>query len=65
MPGLRGSPGAALPSFVDAAARAGITFRHRASHTAAKYLIESMSGGVAMLDYDNDGRLDLFFVNGA
>jgi len=65
LPGLRGSPGAALPSFVDAAARAGITFRHRASHTAAKYLIESMSGGVAMLDYDNDGRLDLFFVNGA
>ncbi len=55
----------ALPVFADATARAGITFRHQASRTSQKYLPESMSGGVAMLDYNNDGRLDLFFVNGA
>ena len=30
-----------------------------------KYLLEAMGGGVAMFDYDNDGRMDLFFTNGA
>jgi hypothetical protein len=64
--GSRGSRSApALPVFADATARTGITFRHQASRTSQKYLPESMSGGVAMLDYNNDGRLDLFFVNGA
>ena len=33
--------------------------------TAKKYLIETMGSGVALLDYDNDGRLDIFFANGA
>jgi len=46
-------------------ARSGVTFRHAASKTSQKYLPESMGAGVAMLDYNNDGRLDLFFVNGA
>ncbi|MDQ6704697.1 MAG: CRTAC1 family protein [Acidobacteriota bacterium] len=40
-------------------------FQHAASHTSQKYLPESMGSGVAMLDYNNDGLLDLFFVNGA
>jgi hypothetical protein len=40
-------------------------FVYQASHTSQKYLPESMAAGVAMLDYDNDGFLDLFFVNGA
>ena len=53
------------PVYEDITARTGIDFRHQASHTSRKYLIESMSGGVAMLDYDGDGRLDLYFVNGA
>src|SRR6202050_3386705 len=61
--GYGSAPG--LPIFADATARTGITFRHQASRTSQKYLPESMSGGVAMLDYNNDGRLDLFFVNGA
>jgi len=56
---------APLPQFVDIAARAGIAFRHDTSRTPQKYLIESMGGGVAMFDYDGDGRLDLYFVNGA
>jgi hypothetical protein len=34
------------------------------SPTSRKYLPETMGGGVALLDYDNDGRLDIFFVNG-
>jgi enediyne biosynthesis protein E4 len=62
-PASKSVPG--LPVFTDATARSGIMFRHQASRTSQKYLPESMSGGVAMLDYNNDGRLDLFFVNGA
>src|SRR5229473_3247975 len=42
----------------------GIDFTHRNSPTSQKYLIETMGGGVALLDYNNDGLLDIFFVNG-
>jgi hypothetical protein len=45
--------------------QADIPFRHENSPTSRKYLPETMGGGVALLDYDNDGRLDIFFVNGA
>ena len=43
----------------------GVNFTAVASHTSHKYLLETMGSGVAVFDYDNDGRLDLFFVNGA
>ena len=56
---------APLPVFVDVTAKAGIAFQLLSSRTPQKYLIESMPGGVAMLDYDGDGFADLFFVNGA
>jgi hypothetical protein len=52
-------------TFEDVAADRGVTFVHSGSPTSAKYLLETMGGGVGVLDYDNDGRLDLFFVNGA
>jgi len=48
--------------FVDITGRAGITFRHVASPDK-RYIVESMSGGVALFDYDNDGYLDVFLVN--
>jgi hypothetical protein len=51
--------------FTDVTASAGIDFTHANSATSNKYLIETMGGGVALLDYDNDGRLDVFFTNGA
>jgi len=54
-----------LPAFTDTTARSGVKFKNEASLTSQKYLLESMCGGVAMLDYDGDGWLDLFFVNGA
>jgi hypothetical protein len=57
----------ATQSFIltDVTAQSGVGFVHRASATSHKYLIESMSGGVAAFDYNNDGAVDLFFVNGA
>jgi len=51
--------------FSDVTARSGVAFRHAASPTSRKYLPETMGGGVALLDFDGDGRLDLFFTNGA
>jgi enediyne biosynthesis protein E4 len=54
-----------LPQFADVTAASGVIFKHDASLTSEKYLPESMGAGVAMFDYDNDGYLDLFFVNGA
>lgn len=52
-------------NFVDITARSGIDFRYQASHTSRKYLLETMGSGVALFDFDNDGRLDIFFANGA
>jgi enediyne biosynthesis protein E4 len=67
--GLRhAAAGAGTPfdlRLVDVTADSGVDFTHENSPTTQKYLIETMSGGVAMLDYDNDGWLDLFFTNGA
>jgi hypothetical protein len=41
----------------------GIQFRHHGNPTKEKYLIETMGGGVALLDYNNDGLMDIFLVN--
>ena len=54
-----------VSSFVDVTQRFGINFQYQSSHTTKKYLLETMGAGVALLDYDNDGRLDIFLVNGA
>jgi hypothetical protein len=52
-------------NFVDVTVKSGVRFQHVASHTSKKYLPETMGSGVALFDYDNDGRLDIFLVNGA
>jgi len=52
-------------NFVDITASSGVRFEQVASHTSRKYLPETMGSGVALFDYDNDGRLDIFLVNGA
>src|SRR6202050_5083382 len=54
--------GLALPEF-DVKHPRGLDFRHVNSPTPQKYLIETMGGGVALLDYNNDGLLDIFLVN--
>jgi hypothetical protein len=51
--------------FVDIAAQAGITFRHESAASPERHLYETVGSGVAWIDYDNDGWLDLFFANGA
>src|SRR5436853_2114265 len=51
--------------FTDVTREVGVNFKQENSATSNKYLIETMGGGGAFLDYDNDGRLDIFFVNGA
>jgi hypothetical protein len=51
--------------FVDVTGKLGIHFKQAASPTSKKYLLETMGSGVALFDYDNDGRLDIFFANGA
>jgi enediyne biosynthesis protein E4 len=55
----------AQPKFTEVTVALGVRFQYLASHTSRKYLIETMGSGVALLDYDNDGRLDIFAVNGA
>jgi len=60
-----GQMSSTTPHFSDVTSSVGVHFENIASHTSRKYLIETMGSGVALFDYDNDGRLDIFIVNGA
>ncbi|HSB14427.1 MAG TPA: CRTAC1 family protein [Bryobacteraceae bacterium] len=51
--------------FEDIAGRSGLVFVSNSSPTPNKNQPETMVAGVALLDYDNDGYLDVYFVNGA
>ena len=51
--------------FVDVTKQVDVDFKHYTLHTTRKYLLETMGSGVALFDCDNDGRLDIYFVNGA
>jgi hypothetical protein len=67
-PKARGRFAAAQESagkFTDVTSKLGVHFENRSSHTSKKYLPETMGAGVALFDYDNDGRLDIFLINGA
>jgi hypothetical protein len=51
-----------VPQLVDITASTGIKFEHLSS-PEQRYIVESMGGGVALLDYDGDGWLDIYFTN--
>ena len=50
--------------FTDVTSQAGITWRQFSGESQDRFLIETMGGGTAFLDFDGDGRLDIFLVNG-
>ncbi len=51
--------------FTDVAPRSTFSYRSNNNFTGRKYFPQPMCGGVAVIDYNNDGRMDLFFTNGA
>ncbi|MBV8820642.1 MAG: VCBS repeat-containing protein, partial [Acidobacteriaceae bacterium] len=51
--------------FENVAKGSGLEFTLENSPTSQKHMIETMPGGIAVFDYDNDGRPDVFFTNGA
>jgi enediyne biosynthesis protein E4 len=57
--------GASPVTFLDVAGQTGITFRHDNAASRQKYLIETMGAGCGWIDYNQDGLLDLYLVNGA
>ncbi len=59
------APAPKRPGFVDVAPRSKIPYISNNSLGSRKYFPQPMCGGVAIFDYDNDGRLDIFFTNGA
>ncbi|HEX4164581.1 MAG TPA: VCBS repeat-containing protein, partial [Bryobacteraceae bacterium] len=58
------TPPSAATQLLDITARTGIHFNH-ISTPDARYIVESMSGGVALIDYDQDGYPDIYFTNAA
>src|SRR5206468_2539710 len=54
----------ALPQFEDVASRAGLNVAH-VSSPEKRYILESMSGGVGLIDCDGDGKLDIITVSGS
>jgi len=51
--------------FVDVTEKAGITFEHRHGGGGDKHIMETVGGGASLWDYDGDGDLDIYFLNGA
>ena len=62
-PGL--ASGQVALQLVDVTGSSGIHFEHTDGSSGKHYIVESFSAGVALLDYDLDGDLDIYFVNGA
>ena len=53
------------PHFTDIAGKSQIAYRSNNNYTGRKYFPQPMCGGVGILDYDQDGNMDIFFTNGA
>ncbi|MEO7272186.1 MAG: CRTAC1 family protein, partial [Vicinamibacterales bacterium] len=59
-----GVPSASEPLFVEGEKAAGLTFTHVNGATGQYYMAEQMGAGVALFDFDNDGDLDVFLIQG-
>ena len=53
------------PTFKDIAPRSNFTYTTNNNYTGRKYFQQPMCGGVGILDFDGDGKMDIFFTNGA
>ncbi len=53
------------PHFTDVYPRSQISYFTNNNYTGRKYFQQPMCGGIAILDYDNDGKMDIYFTNGA
>jgi len=49
----------------DVTSRSGIAFRHTDGSSGQRYIVETVSAGLALFDYDNDGQIDIYLLNGA
>src|SRR5438874_2296035 len=66
LPAKTGSEDEYFPNYVDVALQAGLTARTViAGHESKDFLLSTTGGGIALFDYDNDGWLDIFVVNGS
>src|SRR4051812_42617351 len=63
--GANKGPVATGPQFVEVRRASGIDFHLTCGGPEKRYIMESMCGGVAVLDYDNDGWLDILLVDGS
>ena len=59
------APSTTAPLFVDAAEQSGLHFIHDNGATGQWYMPEILGAGAALFDYDNDGDLDVYLVQGA
>ena len=51
--------------FTDVTDQTGITFKHTDGSSGKLYIMETVSAGLALFDYDNDGDVDIYFLNGS
>jgi hypothetical protein len=49
----------------DVTEQSGITFQHTDGSSGRHYIVETVSAGLALFDYDQDGLIDIYFLNGA
>jgi enediyne biosynthesis protein E4 len=62
---LRAAEGPAPIVLRDVTQETGITFVHTDGGSGRRYIVESVSAGLALLDYDGDGLVDIYFLNGS
>lgn len=62
---LSASPALGAIRLTDVTAESGVAFRHTDGSSGEYYIVETASAGLALFDYDRDGRIDIYFLNGA